>query len=87
MADAPSADSILAIPDSKAAALVEKAPEEEDVKKGAIAEELVAQPEQVQEAVQEAKPAWRSPAVDLLHKRIKVQTKKLVSLCTRTVCA
>lgn len=76
VADAHPAESILAISETKSAALVEKAPEEADVKIGVIAEEPIAPPEPIQDLVASKKP---SPVVELLNKRIKVQTKKLVS--------
>jgi len=71
-------DATVSIPDAGAAALVEKAPEPEDIKKGAVAEELVATPAPPASETPVEKPK-ASPMVDLLNKRIKIQSKKLVS--------
>ncbi|KAH8119227.1 hypothetical protein DFH11DRAFT_1563669 [Phellopilus nigrolimitatus] len=67
------------IPDTQAAALTEKAPEEADVKSGAVAEELAAQPEPPKEETDEnlVKP---SPVVELLGKRVKVLNKKITRI-------
>ena len=79
VADAPSTESILSIPDSKVEALVEKALEEVDVKRDDVPEAAAVAPlEPIPEVVLD-KSKKASPAVELLNKRIKVQTKKLVS--------
>jgi len=76
LADAPSAESILTISEPNSAALAEKTPEEVDVKKSTVAEAVNTPLEPIQEVVASKKP---SPVVELLNRRIKVQTKKLVS--------
>jgi hypothetical protein len=79
VADAPGVESMLSTNDSHTAASVEKLPEEVDDNKAAVAEAVVvAALEPIQEAVQD-RSKKASPAVELLNKRIKVQTKKLVS--------
>ena len=77
LVDTPSAESLLAIPDSKVAPLVELV-EEVDVKKDVAGAVVVPPLEPVQEVIQD-KSKKASPAVELLNKRIKVQTKKIVS--------
>lgn len=77
------------VPDAAASALIEQAPTENDVKEGSVAPELVAQSEaQVTREVSpvpgggEKKP---SPIVDMLNKRVKATTKKIVRVsCIRT---
>lgn len=73
--DAPAS---VSIPDSTAAALVEKAPEPADIKQGAVAEELVAAPQELLPEMPAEKP--KSPTIEFLNKRIKLQTKKIVSI-------
>ncbi|KAL5507347.1 hypothetical protein ACEPAH_6803 [Sanghuangporus vaninii] len=74
------------LPDAHAAALTEKAPEEKDVKSGAVAEELVAtaKPPEVpkSEAGGDAAPGSvkPSPVVDLLNKRMKALGKKITRI-------
>ena len=78
-------DSPVVIPTPLAAALVEKAPTEVDVKEGAVAPELVAQPPEAPSPVEE--PAIKlSPIVDLVSKRIKAIQKKLVSVDVPSDC-
>lgn len=73
------AESPVVISTPLAAALVDHAPTEADVKQGAVAPELVAQPEESLLPVEE--PAIKlSPIVDLVSKRMKATHKKLVSL-------
>ncbi|KAF8577303.1 hypothetical protein K439DRAFT_1664273 [Ramaria rubella] len=77
VADAPSAESILAISDSPMASSVEKAHEEPSIQKDVAGETSVAPPlDPIPEVVLD-KSKKASPAVELLNKRIKVQTKKL----------
>lgn len=62
------------IPDAHAAALTDKAPRAEDVKEGAVADDLL---------VHGKEPSGEpksSPVVDLLNKRTKAIAKKIVSL-------
>ncbi|OCH93110.1 hypothetical protein OBBRIDRAFT_790581 [Obba rivulosa] len=67
------------VPDATSAALIEKAPDESDVKEGTVAPELVAQPEetQVQTPVDET---MFSPIVELLNKRAKALYKKITRI-------
>ena len=71
----------VAVPDSAAAALIDKAPEEGDVKEGIVAPQLVAQPSLPSEGLQtpllDVKP---SPVVEMLNKRLKANGKKIVSV-------
>lgn len=69
----------VSIPDTHAAALKEKAPAEQDVTSGRVAEELVVHSEPAKEEQQlEQGVAKPSPVVDLLNKRYKQLTKKIV---------
>jgi len=72
-AKADESEAPVSIPDSASAALVEKAPELEDVQQGAVAPELVAEPEPSEP--RETKP---SPIIELINKRWKATNKKLV---------
>ncbi|KAJ6609881.1 hypothetical protein B0H10DRAFT_2177981 [Mycena sp. CBHHK59/15] len=64
--------------DSSAAALIEKAPEAAEIKEGAVAPELIAQPEpETAQAVEEEILLKPSPIVDLIHKRLKATSKKI----------
>ena len=64
------------IPDTTAAALVEKAPAPAEVKEGVVAPALVAQPS-VDEAL--AEDSFKlSPIIKIIDKRLKATTKKLV---------
>lgn len=67
------------IPDSTAAALTEKAPTQADIQKEAVASELVAPLETINDNTSE-KPKRISPVVELVAKRIKLQTKKAVRI-------
>ncbi|TFK44212.1 hypothetical protein BDQ12DRAFT_717381 [Crucibulum laeve] len=75
----PTADSpVTAVPDATAAALIEKAPEPVEVQEGALAPELVAQPETEAPPLPEEEVLLKpSPIVDLIHKRLKATTKKI----------
>ena len=67
------------LPDTHAAALTEKAPEEKDVKGGAVADDLVVHPEAPKsDAGDGASGPKASPVVDLLNKRLKAIGKKIV---------
>lgn len=69
----------VSIPDTHAAALTEKSPAEQDVTSGRVAEELVVHAEPAKEEQQlEPGVAKPSPVVDLLNKRYKQLTKKIV---------
>lgn len=70
------------VPDATASALIDQAPTQNDIKEGSVAPELVAQSEaQVTREVSpvpgsvETKP---SHIVDMLNKRVKATTKKIV---------
>ncbi|KAI0743781.1 hypothetical protein C8Q80DRAFT_860101 [Daedaleopsis nitida] len=65
----------VAVPDPTTAALIEKAPDESDVKGGVVAPQLVAQPSEAPSL--DIKP---SPVVDLLNKRIKANNKKIIRI-------
>lgn len=78
--DSPALSSV-AIPDATSPALPERVPETSDTKDGPVSESLLADPRATngspsgQHVSDEAK---HSPIVDLLQKRIKVATKKIV---------
>lgn len=85
------ANASVALPDSTAAALTEKAPEPTDIAAGAVADELVAQPPVNGDAAAaaEASPVTPAGPVDaearkpgaveeLITKRIKATSKKIV---------
>jgi hypothetical protein len=72
----------VAIPDAASAALVEKAPDAEEIKEGSVAPELVVNAEPTREAT--PAPAAtdepkRSPVYELVNKRQKNLGKKIVS--------
>lgn len=77
--DAPSAEPVLSNSDSKVETLVENALEEADVKKEDAPEAVAVPPVEPIQEVAPDKSKKASPAVELLNRRIKVQTKKLVS--------
>ena len=70
----------VSIPDAHTAALVDKAPGNEDLKSGDVAPQLVANDEQPKSAVEDSElGAWKpSPVVDNINKRVKALSKKLV---------
>ncbi|KAJ7462251.1 hypothetical protein B0H11DRAFT_102090 [Mycena galericulata] len=63
--------------ESSSAALIEKAPEPSEIQAGAVAPELVVQPEPAEPA-----PIAPSPIVDLIHKRLKITSKKISRIST-----
>ncbi|RPD78222.1 hypothetical protein L226DRAFT_286231 [Lentinus tigrinus ALCF2SS1-7] len=68
----------VAVPDTTSAALIDKAPEETDIKEGAVAPQLVAQPsEDGQTPVTDVKP---SPIVEMLNKRLRANGKKITRI-------
>ncbi|KAJ7647367.1 hypothetical protein FB45DRAFT_893264 [Roridomyces roridus] len=67
-----------AVLESSSAALIEKAPEAAEIQAGAVAADLLAQPE----AEPEAAPIALSPIVDLISKRLKVTSKKIGRIST-----
>jgi len=72
-------DSPVAIPDAISAALVEEAPDAADVREGSVAPELVAQVEPQTPILPEEEMLLKpSPIVELIHKRLKATTKKIV---------
>ncbi|KAJ6475331.1 hypothetical protein C8R47DRAFT_1323979 [Mycena vitilis] len=70
--------------ESSSAALIEKAPEPSEIQAGAVAPDLVAQPEpETAPAATEEEPLLKpSPIVDLIHKRLKVTSKKISRIST-----
>ncbi|TFK94620.1 hypothetical protein K466DRAFT_292806 [Polyporus arcularius HHB13444] len=69
------AGSHVVVPDTTSAALIEKAPEEADIKEGVVAPQLVAQPsEDAQTPTTDVKP---SPVVEMLNKRLRTNGKKI----------
>jgi hypothetical protein len=78
--DSPALSSV-AIPDSTSADLIEKAPGASDIKDGTVADSLLADPNTANGIPSGPPPsdeAKHSPIVDLIHKRIKATTKKIV---------
>lgn len=79
--------SSVAIPDATSPALTEKAPDTSDAKDGPVSESLLAEPHATngspssQHVLDEAK---HSPVVDLIQKRIKASTKKIVRRLLRS---
>jgi hypothetical protein len=77
----PSADTSVVIPDSISAALIEKAPETSAIPEGVIAAELVIQPEPKAPQLPDEEALLKpSPIVDLIHKRLKATSKKIVRI-------
>ncbi len=75
-----SAQSPLAVPDAHAAAFIEKAPEPAEIKEGAVAPELVAQPDATQSGADEYEGSKKhSSVVELIYKRMRTLSKKIVS--------
>ncbi|CDO76730.1 hypothetical protein BN946_scf184796.g24 [Trametes cinnabarina] len=70
-------ESHVVVPDTTTAALIEKAPEEKDVKEGAVAPQLVAQTSEEPPSPVEVKP---SPIVEMLNKRLKANGKKITRI-------
>ncbi|KAJ7901792.1 hypothetical protein B0H14DRAFT_2668455 [Mycena olivaceomarginata] len=69
--------------ESSSAALIEKAPEPSEIQAGAIAPDLVAQPElETTPAPEEEIVLKLSPIVDLIHKRLKATSKKISRIST-----
>ncbi|KAI0356158.1 hypothetical protein OH77DRAFT_1423757 [Trametes cingulata] len=75
--EASESDSHVVVPDTTTAALIEKAPDEKDVKEGAVAPELVAQTSEGPQSPVELKP---SPIVEMLNKRLKANGKKITRI-------
>jgi hypothetical protein len=73
--------STVPIPDSTSAALIEKAPGASDIKEGIVVDTLLADPNTTN-GIPSGSPASdeakHSPIVDLIHKRIKATSKKIV---------
>jgi hypothetical protein len=78
--DSPALSSV-AIPDSTSAALIEKAPGASDIKDGSVTDSLLADPNATN-GIPSGPPALddakHSPIIELIHKRIKATTKKIV---------
>ncbi|KAJ7132785.1 hypothetical protein C8R43DRAFT_648663 [Mycena crocata] len=69
--------------ESSSAALIEKAPEASEIQEGALAPELVVQPEPETAPVAEEEIVLKpSPIVDLIHKRLKATSKKISRIST-----
>ncbi|KAJ7703234.1 hypothetical protein B0H17DRAFT_1042403 [Mycena rosella] len=68
--------------ESSSAALIEKAPEASEIQEGALAPELVVQPEPEAPAAEEDILLKPSPIVDLIHKRLKATSKKISRIST-----
>lgn len=64
--------------ESSSAALIERAPEVSEIQAGAVAADLLVQPEAQQQPEPEPIPLALSPIVDLIHKRLKATSKKIV---------
>ncbi|KAG1861611.1 hypothetical protein DFJ58DRAFT_777566 [Suillus subalutaceus] len=75
-ADSPAEGSVI-VPDTTPAALVDRAPEEADVKEGAVAPELVAPSEA---PTFDDLTTKSSPVVELLQKRLKALNKKIARI-------
>jgi hypothetical protein len=78
--DSPALSSV-ALPDSTSAALIENAPGASDIKDGVVADGLLADPNTangVPSGLPASDEAKHSPIVDLIHKRIKATSKKIV---------
>lgn len=75
----PQAEATTPVLESSSAALIEKAPEASEIQAGAVAPDLVVQPEPETAPVAEEDIVLKlSPIVDLIHKRLKVTSKKIV---------
>ncbi|KAK7057224.1 TMP-TENI-domain-containing protein [Favolaschia claudopus] len=69
--------------ESSSAASIDKAPEQADIQAGAVASDLVAQPETASTIpVEEESAAKTSPIVELIQKRLKVTSKKISRITT-----
>ncbi|KAJ6586887.1 hypothetical protein DFH09DRAFT_1141811 [Mycena vulgaris] len=68
--------------ESSSAALIDKAPEASEIQEGALAPELVVQPEPEAPAAEEDILLKPSPIVDLIHKRLKATSKKISRIST-----
>jgi len=77
-------DEAASIPDTTSAALIEKAPEPSDIQEGAVAPELIARSESQAPIPEDDLLLKLSPIVDLVHKRLKATTKKIVSAYSRS---
>ncbi|KAI0769327.1 hypothetical protein BD413DRAFT_81589 [Trametes elegans] len=75
--EASESDSHVVVPDTTTAALIEQAPDQQDVKEGAVAPQLVAQTSEEPQTPVELKP---SPIVDMLNKRLKANGKKIIRI-------
>jgi hypothetical protein len=73
-----SEDAPVSIPNSKSAAPAEKA-DASDIQEGSVGPETVAQPDL--KVLSEDDPSYKpSPIVELVHKRLKATSKKIVSV-------
>ncbi|KAJ7188310.1 hypothetical protein C8R46DRAFT_1054344 [Mycena filopes] len=77
------ADPTTPVLESSSAALIEKAPEASEIQAGAVAADLVVQPEPEAAPVAEEEIVLKpSPIVDLIHKRLKATSKKISRIST-----
>lgn len=75
------------VPDATSAALIEKAPEQSDIKEGAVAPDLVVEPEiGIPKLPEDDIGVVLSPIVDIVSKRLKATAKKIVSGIASTRC-
>ncbi|KAF9462273.1 hypothetical protein BDZ94DRAFT_1290334 [Collybia nuda] len=71
-------DSPVALTDAGSATLIDRAPEEAEIREESVAPELVVQPEEQAPPLPEEDVLLKpSPIVDLIHKRLKATTKKI----------
>lgn len=74
------ADSPITVQDFVSAAFIEKAPDSPDAREGSLATEPIVHPGSQTPLVDDDLLLKLSPIVDLIHKRLKVTTKKIVRL-------
>ena len=72
------AEEPVVVPDAHAAALIDHAPSEADVKEGAVAAELVVRADSTRPVTPAVDEIKLSPIVDMISKRLKTTNKKMV---------
>jgi len=78
LAESPAVDTV-SIPDSTSATLFEKAPQESDIKEGSVADSSVVQHERANGTQVSSDDSHKpSPIVEIVFKRLKSATKKIV---------
>ena len=81
-------DAPVVVPDAHAAALIDHAPSEGDVKEGSVASELVARADSAAPVSPGgAGEPKASPLVDMLQKRLKATGKKIVRMAIFDLCS